>query len=386
MTRRILLLCLALALLLPATAAAGVKIELRFERPDPAPELRGDLLVTFEDRREPDKGGEEPELVGQVRNGYGIPFGVFARGPQLDRLVPAMVADALRAEGIRAKPGEVAGGQARLHVRLDAFWCDGSTRYEMWMAGDVSYFPPGAQVPTWTAPLDGRGGVTVAWAVKRELPEGYARMFAQAIEALRGQLRSEGFRSALGRASSPVAASVERGDSRPVVVEPKPASEGHTFEPHDGYELELQPKSGEKARRMKKAGHRLFSGGAVMFFVPMGVSVIIGGIASSNIDSDMASTAPLTALVPIAGPMLMAVQLNLADGLLPPTLVLGGVFTTLETIGFIMLWAGVDKMASSGRYAARSGARSDRRRAVRDLVIVPTLRPGHGGLAVAGRF
>ena len=84
--------------------------------------------------------------------------------------------------------------------------------------------------------------------------------------------------------------------------------------------------------------------------------------------------------------MLMAIQLNLAGGLLPPTLLPGAVFTTLETIGVIMMWSGVAKMVDSGRYAARSTDERAHRHAVRDLIVAPTFRHDGAGLALAGRF
>ena len=137
---------------------------------------------------------------------------------------------------------------------------------------------------------------------------------------------------------------------------------------------------------MKKSGHRLFSGGAVMLFVPMGLSVIIGAVAATIMDDYEARPAPAVAMLPIAGPMLMAVQLNMVDDVLPPTLALGAVFTSPETVGFIMMWSGTRKMAESGRHASAGRLDRDRRHAVRDLIVAPTFGPGSGGLAVAGRF
>ncbi|MCP4871362.1 MAG: hypothetical protein GY898_21845 [Proteobacteria bacterium] len=194
---RLALLILAAALLVPAAAQAGMKIELGFDRPAPADELVGSVTVTFEDARDPDKGGEDPSLIGNYRSTVGIPWGLYIKRGSVKEVVSALVADALRAAGLKAKPG-AAGDGARVHVRLDNLWCDGHTRYEMRLNATLQYFPPGADEPTWTGDVVGKGGVTAVLGVPKEFSEGYARMFQFALERLAGDLKDSEFRTAVG--------------------------------------------------------------------------------------------------------------------------------------------------------------------------------------------
>jgi hypothetical protein len=211
---------------------------------------------------------------------------------------------------------------------------------------------------------------------------------AGAVEALLGQGHTaDAIRSAIVQVHReiPGAATASLESILPSYLA-STASAGQTYTPRGGYELEVRDRGSDKARRMKKAGHKLFTGGALMYFIPMGIGVIASAALTADSRDPRVVTAPLVVLTPIVGPALMAVQLNLAWGELPPTIVLGAVFTTIETIGFIMLWDGVRRMVESGQYASRAHPERPRRHAVRDLFVAPTFRPGGGGLAIAGRF
>ena len=196
---RLLALTAFALLLVPGVALAlgGMKIELGFERPAPAEELVGSVTVTFEDARPADKGGDDPTLVGNYRSTVGIPWGLYLKRSSVEHVVSALVADALRAAGVKGKPGE-AGEGARLHVELTHLWCDGHTRYEMRIDAALRYYPAGASEPTWTGELHGAGGVTAMMGVPKEFSEGYARMFQSALDGLAEAFTSEAFRSAAG--------------------------------------------------------------------------------------------------------------------------------------------------------------------------------------------
>lgn len=186
-------LALVYVLSAPTTARAGVEIELYAIPWKESPVRQGDVIVTFEDAREADRGGGDLVLVGRV-----LPEDVPLRSPgaPVDEVVPTHVACVLRACGVEARAGHDPGADARLHVVLRELWGEGDERHRATLAVELGLYAGGEPSPVWRATLRGEGEAAVV-LTDRERALGYERAFADAGVALSVLARSRVFRQAL---------------------------------------------------------------------------------------------------------------------------------------------------------------------------------------------
>lgn len=116
---------LALALL----STAGCAPFLHYRAQPPSLPLAGRVVIEVHDRREPGRGGLQPQQIGVHANLIGIPRMLLAETPTtVDDTMARLVADAARAAGIGvAPPGQEATATARVVVEVQRFWCTGYT-------------------------------------------------------------------------------------------------------------------------------------------------------------------------------------------------------------------------------------------------------------------
>lgn len=115
------LLSLALA------AGCGPHRYLVWQSSPPAPALMGRTAINVADRREPQKGGTDPTMLGFQRSGFGIPFPIRLHSPaQLSMDVHALLTEAALASGVAVLPPGLDGAAgSRVMVEIQNFWCDG---------------------------------------------------------------------------------------------------------------------------------------------------------------------------------------------------------------------------------------------------------------------
>lgn len=190
----------AVPLLHAAPAAAKSKIELEYDKPSPASSLEGEIAVTVENNRPARKGGDELELIGQVRSTVGIPYGLFTgkrRSPHVDEVVVNWVAQTLRAAGWNATPAEGEPSGARVHMIIDEFWSDweaGPFTYYTVITARLQVFPSGSSKPALEGEITAKDKVTLMFGM-HEFAEAHTRMFAAAGEDIANMSKKPEFRA-----------------------------------------------------------------------------------------------------------------------------------------------------------------------------------------------
>ncbi len=200
---RILPLAAALSMLAPA-AHAGRSVRLMYEAP--AATTGGPaVVVTYEQQREADKGGEDPTLIANERGSYNIPLAVRS-GKQntghAEDVVPNWLVDVLKSAGYDARRGEPDGGP-RVHAVLKKMWGDqipfpGGARHQFNLQIEIQVFPAGATEPAWRSDVQSTGGTTTV-VVRFDDPveSGFVRAFDEATTALVELMAGGDFQAAL---------------------------------------------------------------------------------------------------------------------------------------------------------------------------------------------
>ncbi len=177
-----------------ALPGAGCSRTMRMEYTKPTflDATRGPVSVEVTDARADAEGGTEVLLVGQVRSGAGIPYGVWAKeGRQPPVVLREVLEDSLKAAGYAVADG---GAAPTLHATLKRMWCDGYLHYEVSLLAPLEL--RGGAAP-WTGMIESRGGVTLMWG-PAELNKGFKRMLDDAIVKLVQQFQGAEFQAAVG--------------------------------------------------------------------------------------------------------------------------------------------------------------------------------------------
>jgi hypothetical protein len=145
-------------LAIAGVAACGGRY-LRWNAQGPAPAVAGKVDITVADHREEKKGGADPRLVGNERNGWGIPFAIRVRTPTE---VSESVRDLLGQAALTAGVGVTAMGDqsatAKLAVEIQQMWCDGyPPAYKANLLASVALLGPDGQVRVPGMPLASDG-------------------------------------------------------------------------------------------------------------------------------------------------------------------------------------------------------------------------------------
>lgn len=180
-------LCMMLTLL-----ACSNAMQLAYTKPPAADFSRGDIAVVLDDRRVPERGGDDPLKVGIARNGFGMPFDIKA-SPKRE---PSMVTRELIAECLAASGYKVVDASSpapQLHAVLKVFWSDGYQHSRMGLQMPLELKQRPASAPVWTHDLNINTGFTWKSAGFSQFNAGFNKMLEETKKDLLEQLQSSGF-------------------------------------------------------------------------------------------------------------------------------------------------------------------------------------------------
>jgi len=151
-------LILPLCLIFHLTSCSST-MSLRYEKPIMMEKNKGDIYVAIEDQRVPEKGGDEPLVVGAIRNSVGMPFPLNAspdREPS--KVIKEMVSDCLNAAGYTVADNP--DGVPHLSVVLEEFWSDGYQHSRIWTKIPAELKKDENSKPVWVYLFESNIGVT----------------------------------------------------------------------------------------------------------------------------------------------------------------------------------------------------------------------------------
>lgn len=126
------------ALLVTAVAGCGT-FHVEWDPAPPQASLKGAVSIEVSDRRQPHQGGQDPSIVGNDRDSWGIPHPVRVDGSEaLTVELRNLFADAAQSDGIGvATPGQRVGVSTRLVVEIQDFWCEGYGVFHAWLVASL---------------------------------------------------------------------------------------------------------------------------------------------------------------------------------------------------------------------------------------------------------
>jgi hypothetical protein len=172
--------------------ACSSAMQLAYTKPAATTTNKGKLSVAISDQRAPDRGGNDPLVVGIVRNAFGMPFPVKA-APNRE---PAKVAKELMAECLMAAGYKVvdhSNKTPQLHAVLKVFWSDGYQHSRMGILMPLELKNNEKSPPVWKHRLDVNTGFTVKSAGFRQFNQGYNKMLERTKDKLLELFNSKEF-------------------------------------------------------------------------------------------------------------------------------------------------------------------------------------------------
>ncbi len=168
-----------------SSGCAG-NMQLAYQSPPPGADERGTISVVMDDQRAPRKGGDDPLVVGFLRNAFGMPFAVkAASNRQPSKVVAQLIAECLEAAGYRVVDSSANAPQ--LFVSLAEFWSDGYQHNRLWLVAPLELRGAGRSAAVWTKELRINEGWTAKTAGFGQMNSGYNKL----LETTRNQLLSE---------------------------------------------------------------------------------------------------------------------------------------------------------------------------------------------------
>ena len=157
-----------------------------------APAVAGKIMITVADHREVKKGGDDPRVVGQERNGWGIPFAIRLPTPtEAADSVRDMLGQAALTAGVGVAPMGDMTGSAKVAVEIQSMWCDGySPVYKAGMTASVMVLGPDNAVRVPGMPLQAEDG---AW----NCHDAYRNMLTKAYQQAVAMMSQPQIRDAL---------------------------------------------------------------------------------------------------------------------------------------------------------------------------------------------
>jgi hypothetical protein len=193
----------ATTLALSPRAQAGVKVDLEFDPPVIRRTPWATVALTVSDERDEKFGGLEADLVGQVRGGYGNPYGLFAREPDVLALIERYIEAGLVASGCAVSRE---GGDSLPTVRasLRRLWTDGYVGYDAALEIRFSVYPAHNERAVWSAELSAsvsaRSRGAFVWNT-RWMAEMFADLFRGGFSEMERVLSEPAFSVAIRGAS-----------------------------------------------------------------------------------------------------------------------------------------------------------------------------------------
>ena len=180
-------LCMILTLL-----ACSNAMQLAYTKPPDADFNKGEIAVVLDDQRVPERGGNDPLVVGIARNAFGMPFDIKAspkREPS--KVTRDLISQCLTASGYKVVAASSSAPQ--LHAALKVFWSDGYQHSRMGMLVPMALKKPAESSPVWQYDLDINTGFTWKSAGFSQFNAGFNKMLESAKDALLEQFQGAEF-------------------------------------------------------------------------------------------------------------------------------------------------------------------------------------------------
>jgi hypothetical protein len=172
--------------------ACSNAMQLAYPKPPAAEFNQGEISVVLDDQRVPERGGNDPLVVGIARNAVGMPFDIKA-SPQREpsKVVKELISECLMASGYKVV--DESQKAPRLHAVLKVFWSDGYQHSRMGMRMPMALKKPAQSAAVWNYDLDINTGFTWKSAGFSQFNAGFNKMLEEARDALLEQFQDSQF-------------------------------------------------------------------------------------------------------------------------------------------------------------------------------------------------
>jgi hypothetical protein len=167
-------------------------MQLAYKKPAATTINKGKLSVIISDQRAPDRGGNNPLVVGIVRNAFGMPFPVKAApNREPTKVTKELMSECLMAAGYKVV--DHSNKTPQLHAVLKVFWSDGYQHSRMGILMPLELKNNEKSPPVWKYSVDVNTGFTVKSAGFRQFNEGYNKMLERTKDKLLELFNSQEF-------------------------------------------------------------------------------------------------------------------------------------------------------------------------------------------------
>ena len=167
-------------------------MQLAYKNPATTTINKGKLSVIISDQRAPDRGGNNPLVVGIVRNAFGMPFPVKAApNREPTKVTKELMSECLMAAGYKVV--DHSNKTPQLHAVLKVFWSDGYQHSRMGILMPLELKNNEKSPPVWKYSVDVNTGFTVKSAGFRQFNQGYNKMLERTKDKLLELFNSQEF-------------------------------------------------------------------------------------------------------------------------------------------------------------------------------------------------
>jgi len=184
---------LAVVTLVWISSGCGGSMKLAYQSPPRGAADKGMISVVVHDLRPPKRGGDNPYVVGTLRNAFGMPFPVkAASNREPSQVVAELISECLQAAGYRVvdQSGEV----PQLSATLEQFWSDGYQHNRLWVIMPLDLRGGESSAPVWSKELKVNEGWTAKTAGFRQMNSGYNKLLETTRDELLREFNSSYFR------------------------------------------------------------------------------------------------------------------------------------------------------------------------------------------------
>jgi hypothetical protein len=167
-------------------------MQLAYTKPPAANFDKGEISVALDDQRVPERGGNDPLVVGIARNAFGMPFDIKAspkREPS--KVTKELVTECLMASGFKIV--DAGSDVPRLDTVLKVFWSDGYQHSRMGLQLPMKLKKGAATPAAWKYDLNINTGFTWKSAGFSQFNAGFNKMLEDAKKELLQQFQSSEF-------------------------------------------------------------------------------------------------------------------------------------------------------------------------------------------------
>jgi hypothetical protein len=185
---------LAALMLIWISSGCGGSMKLAYQSPPPAAADKGMISVVMDDQRPAKRGGNNPYVVGTLRNAFGMPFPVkTASNREPSQVVAKLISECLQAAGYRVV--DQSAGVPQLSAVLEQFWSDGYQHNRLWVVMPLDLRRQGSSVPVWSKEMNVNEGWTAKTAGFRQMNSGYNKLLETTKNELLREFNSAQFRA-----------------------------------------------------------------------------------------------------------------------------------------------------------------------------------------------